>query len=472
MWTPTTGPALVSTPGLTIYPPPGPGPRSSTVTNRPGAGNFKDHASATTGALGAWPDHWKPQAPSAGKREILSVLTCNPRNKLTKPMTLTTYTGTDGIQHAEKPVPTWPRTLPVQTALQESVHERHWDLRRKIILAIEAGYDHASQRRATRLAYCSNGASFFIDPALGKVRPWVSRCRDRMCLYCGTSRSRHVADQLLLVLNKMPTPRLIILTVKSVELPLADQLHDLRRWFAKLRRSPQWKNLTTGGAYTVEVTRNADTGLWHPHLNIIVNGTYFPQKLLRNLWHKETGSAEVVWVSAIRDRPGAARELAKYIGKPQHVSNWPDTAIRNYARAVNGTRMVQTFGDCYGLKVQDRDVEDLESPDTYQVKISRLVYLAHRGCPTPQKLLVLIADRWPQFRTYIYHQLPRLERPKTRGDQMRKLQRLIHGNGPQARAPPKTKSEGELQDTAIFIAFSRFRADDRHGVFTDLDYQS
>ena len=260
-----------------------------------------------------------------------------------------------------------------------------------------------------------------------------------------------------------------MLTVKAVDRPLTDQLRALRQDFAKVRRTKLWKQHITGGAYTLEITLNEDTRLWHPHLHILADATYFPQKLLRRLWHDATGSAQIVWVERIRDFEGAARELTKYIGEPQHVDTLTAAEIREYAFSVNGARMVQTFGDCFGLRVQDRDEPATESPDVYQVKLSRLVHLTFRGAETPAKLLVLIAERWPQFRSYIYHQLPQLELPVTKADRLKKLLKMSKVPGVIIVPIASEAAMHKKQDHEIFMAFTRYRADERADVFTDID---
>ncbi len=321
------------------------------------------------------------------------------------------------------------------------------------------------------MAHCCSGASFYVDPDASQVKPWISRCHVRDCPYCARSRCGRVAAQLLAVLHKMKAPRVFVLTVKSTDWPLSQQLRALRQDFAKVRRRAIWKKLVTGGAYTVEITLNLDTLLWHPHLHIIWDGSYFPQKLLRNLWYEATGGAEIVWVEAVRDYTDAARELTKYIGAPQDVMKWPGHKIREYASAVNGARMVQCFGDCHGVKVEDRDDPDTESPATWQIKLSRLVHLAFRGAELPQRLLILIAERWPQFRSYIYHQLPRLELPISKLERIRRIFQKAQGRGPPPDSQAATDLAREQQDTQIFMAFTRFKADDEADVFTDLDYQ-
>lgn len=365
----------------------------------------------------------------------------------------------------------WPVALPPQTALQESIHEHHHARRDRIILALFDTFMPWSQKVATRMAYCCNGASFFIDPSVGKVKPWLSRCHVRLCPYCGNFRAGLVAQQLIAILHQMKHPRVIVLTVKAVDTDLREQLRELRHNFAKLRRTKMWKHLVDGGAYTLHITRNPKSGLWHPHLHILADGLYFPVKLLRKLWHEATGSAEIVWIEKIRDYQGAVRDLTRYVGSPPHVDELPPAAIRDYASAVSGARMVQTFGNCHGLKLVDKDPPDTESPDTYQVKISRLVHLTKRGAQTPAKLLVLIAERWPQFRAYIYHQIPRLERHVTRTDRIARLFKLADARSPPPKSPPAAKLAKEIQTREIFTAFCRFRADDRANVFTDLEYQ-
>jgi len=365
----------------------------------------------------------------------------------------------------------WPVALPVQTPLQESIHEHHHATRDYIILSLFDTFLPWPQKLATRMAYCCNGASFFVDPAVGTVKPWLSRCHVRLCPFCGRFRAGLVAEQLLAILRQMTHPRVIVLTVKGVTTPLHEQLRQLRRDFAKLRRTKMWRQLVAGGAYTLHITRNPKTALWHPHLHILADGDYFPVKLLRKLWHDATGSAEIVWIEKIRDYQGAVRDLTRYIGSPPDIKELPPASIRDYAFATNGTRMVQTFGNCHGLKLIDKDPPDTESNDTYRIKISRLVHLTRRGAETPARLLVLIAERWGQFRSYIYHQIPTLELPATKTDRIAHLFKMVDARGPPLTPAAAAKLAREKQSREIFTAFCRFRADDRASVFTDLDYQ-
>ena len=364
----------------------------------------------------------------------------------------------------------WPSWLSEPSPLQESIHERTWDQRTRIITALADTWQPKFRKSATKLNECSRGAAFFIDPSIGKVKPWLARCRHRLCPFCAKARSIHVSNQIQRLILEMKTPRTMVLTVKSSATPLKEQLRTLRRNFAALRKRPDWKSRCIGGVYTVEVTQNPDTKLWHPHLHVVYDGEFFPQKLLRRLWHEVTGSAEIVWLQAITDVPGMANELAKYIGKIQKVETLDNASIRDYAQAVNGSRMLQTFGNCHGKTVKDQDPGPTESPDTYTIKLGRLVTLARAGFQTPQTLVHWIAKRYPIFSSYILHQLPQLDPAEPAHLRKAKLRAHLYHTKPPPR--PKRPSEDEMEtiDTRLFLAFTKYRQEDAAGTFAHFDY--
>jgi len=366
-------------------------------------------------------------------------------------------------------LPPWPLNLPAQTTLQEVLHEPHAFARDKIILAlIDSPYaDH--QRWAKNMATCSCTARFYVDPDQGQVRPWLARCRHRLCPFCGRRRARQVSRQVLDLLKLMSEPRLIVLTVKHRHVPLRQQLRDLRRWFAKLRRTPAWKHAVAGGVYTLEITRNEDTGQWHPHLNIIYDGLYLPQKLLRHHWHAITGGSEIVWITQVRDRPNAANEISKYVGKPQHVSQLPPHAIREYAQAVNGCRFVQTFGNTWNKKVEDKDTMPPLPANAYQVSLPHIMHLCRCGHSTPLRLAAAIADRWPSYAPYIYHQMPQLAPDPTPIQRQLAALARVRGRPPPGGPPPGGKPPDQKLDLHLFMTFTRFKGEAEAGLYDGSD---
>lgn len=355
--------------------------------------------------------------------------------------------------------------LPEQTSLQNAIHEPHNAHRDRIIATLTNAYYSTLERGARRLAACCSTARIYIEPTVGKVHPWLNRCRHKLCPFCAKARSAQVAADLMILMKAMKHPRVIVLTVRSNTRPLADQLAALRRWFRILRRKPEWKACVPGGAYTLEVTLNEETKLWHPHVHIICDGEYFPQAVLKRLWHDITGGSKIVWIQKVSDLPGMARELAKYIGKVQHLDQLTDNQLREYALAVNGCRMVQTFGDCHSKKPRDVDEQAEPDPEQYTVSIPRIAWLARRGFGTPLEILPLIASRWPVFASYIWHQQPRLEPVEHLQLRQAKGLAMIRGHAPPRSPPTKTTLVEDYLDERLMKLFRQFHAEDRDGTF-------
>ena len=360
--------------------------------------------------------------------------------------------------------------LPDQTSLQEVLHERHHAARSLIIESFaESPYKH-HRTWAANMAGCSNGARIYVDPAVGRVRPWLSRCRHRMCPFCAVKRSANVAADILHALQGMTRPRTIILTVRSNDKPLGDQLRRLRSDFARLRRRALWRNNVTAGMYTLEVTLNQQTGQWHPHLHIIYQGNYIHQKALRLQWQNVTGDSDVVWIEEVRDRAGAAQELAKYVGKPQRVATWTPQQILTYADAVNGSRMFQCFAGLHGVKLRDEDPPHELGPDTYAIRLSRIVFLAARGEELAQRLALSIAVRWPMFAGYIYHELPQLEPAESKASKQLRILCKLRGQPPPRTDAQLAKESPEILEAKLFIAFAKYHTQAEAGLFDRHDF--
>jgi len=375
---------------------------------------------------------------------------------------------------------TWPLTLPEQSDLQETIHEKTWRTRSQVILALHDSYHQQTKNAARSMATCSDVVRFYIDPDAGHVRPWLSRCRQRLCPMCGKLRSTDVSRKLKLLVATMKDPRHLILTVKSTPLPLRVQLDNLRSSLSKLRRSTPWKTAVDGGVYVIECTHNTNTGLWHPHLHVLYDGRFFPVKQLQRLWHDITNGSEIVWLRRVDDGNAAANELSKYVSKPAHLHELADPLIREYHAATRGTRMLQAFGNCHGRNLHDDDEHEDLSPDTYAVSLNRLVWLAARGAPTPQRLVVLIAERFPTFAAYIYHAAPQLTPPVPSSQQHLRLMARLRGEAPPPPTPAGPASgpgpPGAVADRTeelnaeIFLAFTRYRQEDQADSFRQYDF--
>lgn len=245
----------------------------------------------------------------------------------------------------------------------------------------------------------------------------------------------------------------MVLTMRSNDLPLADQIRQLLKAFKRLRHRKLWRDKITGGVRVIEITMNEKTRQWHPHIHLLFRGQYIHQPLVKAAWREITTDSSIVFIQKVNNADGMAAELAKYIGKPQRIATLAPTEIRQYARATKGLRMIQTFGDCHNRGLADTDKPVQRPSSDHRINLSTLIHLARKGYEQPAKLLELVAQRWTIFAHYIWHELPQLD-PMTPAE--RKAAALLRAKGV-PRAPPVTKpkqpAEPELLDAWIVAAY-------------------
>jgi len=304
------------------------------------------------------------------------------------------------------PEPKWPRTLPAPSKLQTHIHHPHRRRQTAIVAALASSIFPDQHRQAGRLADCCRSAFLMHDPDTSRVRTWLTKCGSRLCPFCGKARSARIAEQIHDLLKSMSTSRHLTLTYRSRDTDLGRQLNELRAAFAKLRRHPEWISRVKGGVYTIEITRNAETGQWHPHLHVITHGSYFPQPLLAKLWSEHMDGGLHVWITIVKQTQSAAWELAKYVGKPPAAEGWPAESIRSYATAVNGARLLQTFGDLHGRPAPEPDEPPTPEPNARSVSIPRIAYLASTHVPVAEDLVALVWTRYPFLRGYLEEVAP------------------------------------------------------------------
>lgn len=339
----------------------------------------------------------------------------------------------------------WPKTLPEQNGLQDAVHAPDLAERDRYILALIEAKEECIRNLARRMATCADSVHLFFDADDGTANEYLHRCKARLCPLCARARSNHVSRQVEEQVREMKSPRHLVLTVKSRDVGLTTQLRDLRGWFAKLRRTPFWQKHVTRGVYTVEVTINERTGLWHPHIHCVFEGQYLPYKIVQRLWHEITGGSEIIWLAPVDNAQGMARELCKYIGKPQQAEHWTDENIRTYALAIRGSRMMQSFGKARPKPILDLTPEMLAPTGTKSISLARILWLAEMCQEEAYRALPLIAERWPHLGRYIYNRMPQLEPDGTKAERILRIMAIIETG----RAPPRHGPGPHREDRII-----------------------
>lgn len=258
------------------------------------------------------------------------------------------------------------------------VHARHHRQRFFIIRALRTSVMPEHQRRCDRICECATW------PHVRKRQDgtpclFLGRCRDRLCPLCSKMRGRECATKVAAVIQRMNAPRFLTLTVRNDDGDLGAQVTRLFECFKDLRRRDSWKTHVKGGVYSLEVTWNNKDETWHPHLHIVFDGHFWPQREISREWLSVTGDSKIVHVAAVPDAEKTAKYVANYVNTPPDLHTWPPDRICEYATAMHGRRVLHTFGSCHG-KVVEAEPEEPEAKGTTHVcAISSLQKQAREG---------------------------------------------------------------------------------------------
>jgi hypothetical protein len=134
---------------------------------------------------------------------------------------------------------------------------------------------------------------------------------------------------------------------------VAEGMNLLWESWTRLRRSVRWKNKVKGCIVALEVTYNREEDTWHPHLNVLMEGEYFPFEELRQAWSEASEHrGQTAFIRAAD--AGTVSELIKYVTKVSDLIGNPH-ALETLLLAVHKKRFVRTYGSFYGLSVADEE---------------------------------------------------------------------------------------------------------------------
>lgn len=112
----------------------------------------------------------------------------------------------------------------------------------------------------------------------------------------------------------------------------------------------------------------------------------------RNAWNRE--NRRLVNIKPVDDRDGAAREVLKYITKGAAFSDLP-IAVEQFITATHGARLVATFGNWYGVKIDEEPPDPNKPEDWRQLKCTGCgVRYKRIGCFRFEDLRLDSLGRW------------------------------------------------------------------------------
>lgn len=269
------------------------------------------------------------------------------------------------------------------------VHRRWAEERTAVYQAFFLSTDDRLRKRAGRIAGCCEFPKLWIRSD-GTASIAARRCRDRLCPLCNALRSDKAGERVQRIADGMRAPKFLTLTLRSTTEPLGVQIDNLLASFRRLRQRDAWKRHVRGGAATIEVTLNEKSGLWHPHIHAIIDADFWTQANISDEWAEASGGSRVVDIRAIHDRVKGARYLCKYMAKPCSLARLNSERIIEWAEGIDRRRMVMTFGNAHGTKIEQQADLESELPRTEVIDVDSLSKHAQNARPRPRRLLSLL----------------------------------------------------------------------------------
>ena len=220
-------------------------------------------------------------------------------------------------------------------------------------------------QRVKNFLNCGRYARIQYSEKLSRLRIVSSACGMRICPRCGPTRRSKSAVRIASMVTVLDNRqwKFITLTVVSSPAPLSAQLDHLTASFRRFRQTKLWTSRTRFGKAIIEVSFNHDLNLWHPHLHVLVNTPYIPQKALSAQWLKCTGGSPIVDIRVLESKSQTAKYVTKYLGKlPDFASmKEPERFAADFYFAMTRRTLVLHFGQHPDLPADDPEDYSSES---------------------------------------------------------------------------------------------------------------
>lgn len=253
---------------------------------------------------------------------------------------------------------------PSQLLLFKGMERERSDGRAALVIAGEAP--------AIVAAYdaCCNSGMIQYSPELKRHRVLTNTCKNRLCPRCGRLRRHDYALKLEEAIGPVrPNQwRFFTLTLKSSDVPLADQLDHLQASYRRLRQQTIWKRNVERAKGVIEVTWNDETEMWHPHLHIVAEGRFIAKEKLSFAWEKASQGSIIVDIRALDGTGKAVRYLCKYLGKTPDLRSARDPLIKlaEFYDAIKGRKMILHSGTWPDIEEPEITEDPAEASATWQ----------------------------------------------------------------------------------------------------------
>jgi plasmid rolling circle replication initiator protein Rep len=227
-----------------------------------------------------------------------------------------------------------------------------YEIQTELVETLKLAKNHRIRRKAASCADCHRT---FRHWRCRNSHDWAeaeNSCSVRVCPHCSHRRAKVLGARMerFLLGRERTSLRYAVLAERNSE-NLVEGMQLLWESWTRLRRSVRWKRKVKGCIVALEVTYNREEDTWHPHLNVLMEGEYFPFEELRQAWSEASEHrGQTAFIRAAD--AGTVSELIKYVTKVSDLIGNP-VALEKLLLAVHKKRFVRTYGSFYGLSVAD-----------------------------------------------------------------------------------------------------------------------
>jgi hypothetical protein len=200
----------------------------------------------------------------------------------------------------------------------------------------------------------------------------VSACQHKLCSFCMRARRARLLGKLGSRFDSFQRPKYVVLSRRNcLQGDLRETITALFHAFERLRHRKIWKQVR-GCVVSVEVTYNRESETWHPHLNVLFDGPYIPQRDFLAAWNElNAGEAEAgVFIKAATHE--TLHELFKYVTKVSDFVDEPE-AVRAFLNDTRRLKFVRCYGFLYDLDEEEK-TEGCSCPDCGSTSVKFIGY--------------------------------------------------------------------------------------------------
>lgn len=229
---------------------------------------------------------------------------------------------------------------------------------RRILLIYNYIHQAGGHDLSKQYSRCRTDAWLVQHEETRELRVASRKCNQRWCPMCQKTKRWIITNSVSEWTSSVKYPKFVTFTLKSQDTSLEFQIQRLYESFVAMRRTKIWKQSVRGGVWFFQLTMNKETGLWHPHIHVLVDSEYMKSKKLSEEWYRITCDSWIVDIRKVEDPEKAAEYVARYATIPGEILK---CTVRQGAAMViglKGRRMCGAFGTAKGLALRPKSSLD------------------------------------------------------------------------------------------------------------------